>query len=155
MDKRILALDIGDRRIGIAISDPFNSYAMPVETYWRTHNFIADVQAMAKVAKERDVGAIVCGLPVHADGTESVQTEKTQKFIEALRESTNLPVFCEDERFTSMQAHATLHEEGFKAKKHKKNVDSIAASYILESYLARKNREERNKNFKGEEDYEQ
>ena len=143
MDKRIIALDIGDRRIGIAISDPFNSYAMPVDTYWRTRNFLADVRAMAEIAVSRDVGTIVCGLPVHADGTESVQTEKTAKFIAALGEITNIPIVTEDERFTSIQAHQTLHEEGFKAKKHKKNVDSVAASYILEGYLARKNREER------------
>lgn len=143
MDKRIIALDIGDRRIGIAISDPFNSYAMPVDTYWRTRDFLLDVKAMAEVARSRDAGTIVCGLPVYADGTESVQTEKTNKFISALKEITNIPIVTEDERFTSIQAHQTLHEEGFKAKKHKKNVDSIAASYILESYLARKSRAER------------
>lgn len=136
MEKRILALDIGDRRIGIAISDPFNSYAMPVETYWRTGNFAQDVAAMSEFALSRDVGEIVCGLPVNADGSDSVQTEKTLKFIYALQEVTPMPVYCEDERFTSIQAHHVLHEEGLKAKKHKKNVDSIAASYILDSYLA-------------------
>lgn len=131
-----MALDIGDRRIGIAISDPFNSYAMPVETYWRTGNFAQDVAAMSEFALSRDVGEIVCGLPVNADGSDSVQTEKTLKFIYALQEVTPMPVYCEDERFTSIQAHHVLHEEGLKAKKHKKNVDSIAASYILDSYLA-------------------
>ena len=135
-----MALDIGDRRIGIAISDPFNSYAMPVDTYWRTRDFLSDVKAMAEVARSRNVGVIVCGLPVHADGTESVQTEKTNKFIAALQEQTQIPVVTEDERFTSIQAHQTLHEEGFKAKKHKKNVDSVAASYILDGYLAKRNK---------------
>lgn len=136
MEKRILALDIGDKRIGIAVSDPFNSYAMPVETYWRTGNFTRDVAAMSEFAVARDVGEIVCGLPVNADGSDSVQTEKTLKFIYALQEAAPMPVYCEDERFTSIQAHNVLHEEGLKMKKHKKNVDSIAASYILDSYLA-------------------
>ena len=135
-----MALDIGDRRIGIAISDPFNSYAMPVDTYWRTRDFLSDVKAMAEVARSRDVGVIVCGLPVHADGTESVQTEKTNKFIAALKEQTQISVVTEDERFASIQAHQTLHEEGVKAKKHKKNVDSVAASYILDGYLAKRNK---------------
>jgi putative Holliday junction resolvase len=136
MEKRILALDIGDRRIGVAVTDPFNSYAMPVETYYRTGDFWRDVAAMARYAAERDVGEIVCGLPVNADGSDSIQTEKTLRFIYALQEEAPMPVYCEDERFTSIQAHEVLHEEGLRAKKHKKNVDSIAASYILESYLA-------------------
>ena len=137
----MIAFDIGDKRIGIAISDPFNSYAMPVDTYWRKGDFQTDVKAMADFARSRDVGVIVCGLPVNADGSESVQTVKTQKFIAALQEeATPMSVVTEDERFTSLQAHAVLHEEGFKAKKHKKNVDSIAASYILDGYLSRKNR---------------
>lgn len=135
-----MAFDVGDKRIGVAISDPFNDYAMPVDTYWRTRDFQTDVKNLAAMATERDVGEIVCGLPVHADGTASVQTEKTERFIAALKECVTVPVVTEDERFTSIQAHETLHEEGFKVKKHKKNVDSVAASYILDSYLARKKR---------------
>lgn len=131
-------MDIGDKRIGIAVSDPFNSYAMPVETYYRSGNFKQDVAAMSEFAVRRDVGEIICGLPVNADGSDSIQTEKTLKFIYALQEAAPMPVYCEDERFTSIQAHEILHEEGFRAKKHKKNVDSIAASYILENYLAKR-----------------
>lgn len=137
MEKRIVALDIGDRRIGIAVSDPFNSYAMPSETYCRTRDFRADVAAVARIAAGKDAGLIVCGLPVHADGTPSAQTEKAAAFIEALREETQVPVVTEDERFTSLEAHETLHQEGYRARKHKKNVDSVAASYILETYLQR------------------
>ena len=86
--KRAIAFDIGDKRIGVAISDPFNEYAMPCETYFRTRNFEADVAAIAKIAQERGVGVIVCGMPVNFDGTESVQTVKTQAFIEALKTKT-------------------------------------------------------------------
>ena len=85
VQKRAIAFDIGDKRIGVAISDPFNEYAMPCETYFRTRNFQADVQALAQIAKERGVGVIVCGMPVNYDGTESVQTVKTQAFIDALK----------------------------------------------------------------------
>ncbi|MBQ9117668.1 MAG: Holliday junction resolvase RuvX [Clostridia bacterium] len=135
--KRILALDIGDKRIGVAVSDPFNEYAMPCETYFRTKNFEADVEAVAKIAYEKGVGTIVCGLPVNFDGTDSIQTEKTQRFIDALKAKTHLPVEIEDERFTTMQARDTQIAGGVKRGDRKKTIDSIAASYILDGYLAR------------------
>ena len=137
IQKRAIAFDIGDKRIGVAVSDPFNEYAMPCETYFRTRNFQVDVQALAQIAKERGVGVIVCGMPVNYDGTESVQTVKTQAFIDALKKATDLPIELEDERFTTMQARETQMAGGVKRGDRKKTVDSIAASYILESYLAR------------------
>jgi len=141
IEKRAIAFDIGDRRIGVAISDPFNEYAMPCETYFRTRNFEADVEAIAKIAKDRGVGVIVCGMPVNFDGSESIQTVKTQEFIERLRQKTDLPIELEDERFTTMQARETQIMGGVKRGDRKKTVDSIAASYILESYLIRKKNE--------------
>ena len=135
--KRAIAFDIGNKRIGVAISDPFNEYAMPCETYNRTGNFWADVTAIAKIAEERGVGTIVCGIPYNYDGTESIQTVKTQEFIEALKEKTTLPIVLEDERFTTMQARETQMMGGIKREDRKKTIDSIAASYILESYLTR------------------
>ena len=111
--RRAIAFDIGDKRIGVAVSDPLNEYAIPAETYFRTRSFGADVAAIARIARERGAGIIVCGMPVNFDGSESVQTEKTRRFIEALERATDLPVELEDERFTTMQ------------------------SYILEGYLAR------------------
>ena len=137
IEKRVVAFDIGDKRIGVAISDPFNEYAMPCETYFRTRNFQTDVAAIAKIAADRGVGVIVCGLPYNFDGSESVQTEKTLRFIDALKEQTNLPVEIEDERFTTMQARETQIMGGVKREDRKKTIDSIAASYILESYLQR------------------
>ncbi len=143
IQKRVIAFDIGDKRIGVAISDPFNEYAMPCETYFRTKSFSADVDALARIAKERGVGVIVCGMPVNFDGTESVQTVKTQNFIEALAKATDLPIELEDERFTTMQARETQMMGGVKRENRKKTVDSIAASYILESYLQRKKNEKK------------
>ena len=138
---RIIAFDIGNKRIGVAISDPFNEYAMPCETYFRTRNFDADVEAIAKIAKDRGVGVIVCGMPVNFDGSESIQTVRTREFVEALKEKTDLPVELEDERFTTMQAREVQIAGGVKRADRKKSIDSIAASYILEGYLSRiKNR---------------
>lgn len=137
IQKRAIAFDIGDKRIGVAISDPFNEYAMPCETYFRTRSFWTDVEAIAKIAKDRGVGVIVCGMPVNFDGTESVQTVKTRDFIEALKTKTSLPIVLEDERFTTMQARETQIQGGVKRGDRKKSIDSIAASYILEGYLLR------------------
>ena len=135
--KRAIAFDIGNKRIGVAISDPFNEYAMPCDTYVRVGNFHKDVEAIAKIAEKRGVGVIVCGIPYNFDGSESIQTVKTQEFIDALRQKTNLPIELEDERFTTMQARETQIQGGIKRGDRKKTIDSIAASYILESYLCR------------------
>ena len=143
MEKRIAAFDIGDKRIGVAFSDPFNEYAMPGDTYFRTGKFSEDVKAIARIAEERGAGTIVCGLPVNFDGSESIQTEKTLRFIEALKSETSLPVVTEDERFTTMQATQVLIEGGVRREKRKKSVDSIAAAYILDGYLAKIKKEKR------------
>ena len=145
--KRAIAFDIGNKRIGVAISDPFNEYAMPCETYVRTRNIDVDAKALAKLAADRGVGVIVCGMPFNYDGTESIQTVRTREFIEHLREATDLPIELEDERFTTMQARETQIMGGIKRDDRKKTIDSIAASYILESYLPR----EKMKNKKVEE----
>ena len=138
---RIIAFDIGNKRIGVAITDPFNEYAMPCETYFRTRNFMVDVEAIAKIAQDRGVGTIVCGMPVNFDGSESIQTVKTREFVDALRTKTTLPIELEDERFTTRQAREVQIAGGVKRADRKKSIDSIAASYILEGYLARmKNR---------------
>lgn len=85
MTKRAIAFDIGDKRIGVAVSDPFNEYAMPCETYFRTGRFREDVAAVAAIAAEKGAGTIVCGLPLNADGTEGEQAEKTRRFAAAPR----------------------------------------------------------------------
>lgn len=158
MNARVIAFDVGDRRIGVAISDPFGEYAIPSQTYFRTGNLQQDVQALLRIAEEQGAELIVCGLPLNADGTESVQTEKTRRFIKALQAKTNLPVLCEDERYTTREAQSDLRFLGVSSKrdKRKKSVDSLAAAYILESYLAKKPKERTNMSLKEEEnDYEE
>ena len=133
--KRAIAFDIGDRRIGVAVSDPFNEYAMPCETYFRTRDLGADIKALVRIAEEKGVGVIVCGMPVNFDGTESIQTVKTQEFIEKLKSATQIPVVLEDERFTTMQASRVLLEADMRRRDRKSVIDKVAASYILETYM--------------------
>lgn len=137
--ERFVAFDIGDKRIGVAVSDPFNTYALPSETYFRK-GFAADVAAIAQIAKQKGATTIVCGLPVNFDGTQSVQTVKAQRFIEELRRATDIPVVCADERFTTMMAHETLISEGMSRQKRKNYVDALAAANILDGYLNAKNK---------------
>jgi putative Holliday junction resolvase len=132
--ERYVAFDIGDKRIGVAVSDPFNTYALPSQTYFRK-GFKTDVAALAQLAKEKGATTIVCGLPVNFDGSDALQTEKTQNFINALKEATNLPIVCEDERFTTIMAHETLISEGMRREKRKNYVDALAAANILDGYL--------------------
>lgn len=134
--ERYVAFDIGDKRIGVAISDPFNTYALPSETYFRK-GFKEDISALVKIAEQKGATAIVCGLPVNFDGSEALQTGKTQKFIEALKEAVSIPIILEDERFTTKMAHEVLISEGMRREKRKTCVDALAAANILDGFLAK------------------
>lgn len=136
MLEQIAAFDVGDKRVGVAFSDPFGDYAVPSDTYFRTGDFRRDIAALAAIAAARGVHTVVVGLPLNEDGSESVQSEKTRRFAAAL-EAEGLAVILEDERYTTRAARGDLIEMGVSAKKdkRKKQVDSIAAAYILESYL--------------------
>lgn len=142
MEKRIIAFDIGDKRIGVAASDPFNTFALPGTTYFRTKSAAMDAENLAKIVQEKDAGLIVCGLPLNFDGSESVQTEKTRRFVELLRQKTDVPIVYEDERFTTMEAERVLISGGVRRENRKQSIDSIAASYILEGYLNKKKKGE-------------
>lgn len=131
-----MAYDIGDKRIGVAVSDPFNTYALPSQTYFRK-GFEEDVKALAELAREKGATTIICGLPVNFDGTEAMQTLKARRFIEALSAATTIPVVCEDERFTTQMAHEVLISEGMRREKRKNYVDALAAANILDGYLSK------------------
>jgi putative Holliday junction resolvase len=137
--ERYVAFDIGDKRIGIAVSDPFNTYALPSQTYFRK-GFKSDIEELVKIAKDKGATTIICGLPVNFDGSSALQTEKTQRFIEALKENCNIPIVCEDERFTTMMAHETLISEGMRREKRKNYVDALAAANILDGFLNKLNK---------------
>ena len=131
---KYIAFDIGDKWIGIAVSDPFCEFAMPLETYNRK-NFIKDLEYLAKLAKDRYVDVIVCGLPLNFDGSECLQTEKTRSFVEELKKHTQIPIVFEDERFTTKQAERDLISGNVKRADRKLYVDKLAATYILEGYM--------------------
>ena len=137
--ERFLCLDIGDKRIGIAVSDPFNSYALPVQTLIRK-NLKTDLERIALLTKEKGATALVCGLPVNFDGTPSVQTTRAKFFIEKLKETLGLEIFEVDERCTSIEAEEVLIEQGKRREERKGLVDSLAAASILQGYLNDKNK---------------
>ncbi len=131
---KYIAFDIGDKRIGIAVSDPFCEMALPLETYYRK-NFKKDIEYLVNIAKSRFADVIVCGLPVNFDGSRSAQTEKTESFIEELKKNTDILVVTEDERFTTLEARRILIEADVKRQDRKAVIDKVAASYILETYM--------------------
>ena len=137
--ERFVCLDIGDKRIGIAVSDPFNGYALPVNTYHR-NNLKTDLDYMSALAKEKSATAFVCGLPVNFDGTPSVQTEKARFFIEKLKETTGLTVYSVDERCSTCAAEETLIAQGKTREERKAVIDSLAAAEILQGFLNDKNK---------------
>ena len=136
---RYVAFDIGDKRIGVAISDPFNTYALPSGTYFRK-NLQADLQALVDIVKEKGATAVICGLPVNFDGSEALQTRKTERFLQEFTAVCPVPVICEDERFTTAMAHEVLISEGMRRAKRKNYVDALAAANILDNYLSRINK---------------
>ncbi len=137
--ERFLCLDIGDKRIGVAVSDPFNSYALPVETYNRK-NLKTDLEKISCYVKEKCATALVCGLPVNFDGTPSIQTQKAKYFIERLSEILDVEIYTVDERCTTCEAEDTLIGQGKSREERKKFVDSLAAASILQGFLNDKNK---------------
>lgn len=136
--KRFLCLDIGDKRIGVAVSDPFNTYALPVETYHRK-NLRTDLAKIAEYVKAKGATDVVCGLPVNFDGTPSLQTRKAEFFIDRLKETVTAQVFAVDERCSTCEAEEVLIEQGKSRSERKQFVDALAACEILQGFLNEKN----------------
>lgn len=134
MAKNIVALDIGDKRIGIAATDALGMMAHPLETYHRT-SFNADIDYICGAIKARGAELVVCGLPKHFDGRIGEQAIKTRTFIDALREKLEIEVVEFDERFSTLEARRVLIEADMRRDKRKNVIDKIAACYILEDYL--------------------
>ncbi|MBE5744275.1 MAG: Holliday junction resolvase RuvX [Clostridiales bacterium] len=138
---KCIAFDIGDKRIGIAVSDPFGTMALPLETYFRK-NFNKDIAYLCDIAKKNYAEVIVCGLPLNFDGTKSEQTLKTESFVEELKKHTEIPIVFEDERFTTMEARRILIEGNVRREDRKSVIDKVAASYILDGYLQKQKNKE-------------
>ena len=132
--ERYLCLDIGDKRIGVAVSDPFNSYSLPVETYHRK-NLKTDLLKVAEYVKQKGITVLVCGLPVNFDGTPSIQTQRAQYFIDRLGENLSVKIVSVDERCSTCEAEEVLIGQGKSREERKSCVDALAAATILQGYL--------------------
>lgn len=135
---RIMALDVGDVRIGIAISDLMGIIANPLETFTRKGNLTNDARYIADLAKCKDVTLFVSGLPLSLDGSENVQTAKTREFTDELSRVCDIPIEFLDERFTTLSAERVLIEGNVRRENRKKVIDKVAATIILQNYLDRK-----------------
>ena len=133
---RVMAIDYGDARIGLAVSDLTGMICGDAWTM-EEWNMERASQRIAEEANKRDVGTLVLGLPRNMDGSEGPRAEKSREFAEMLKKDSGLEVVLWDERRSSIEAHAILHANGKKEKKHRKTVDAVAASLILEGYLGR------------------
>lgn len=131
---RIMGIDYGDARTGLAVSDEMNILVGEAWTLneWNPER-VADV--IAQEAQKRNVRRLVLGLPKNMDGSEGLRAEKCRDFAELLRSKTDIELVMWDERRSSIEAHAILHANGKREKKHRKTVDAVAASLILEGYL--------------------
>jgi putative Holliday junction resolvase len=141
---RYLALDVGNRRIGVAVSDELGLTAQPVLTLERRHNRREDLRSLARLARRFAVAGIVVGNPLHMSGELSPQAVKTQAFAAELGELTGLPIHLWDERLTSHEAHQILYEAGHARQDHRRVVDQVAATLILRSFMEQRteNREQ-------------
>ena len=134
MAGRILALDLGKRRIGLALSDELGLTAQGLETLERT-NLREDLARLAQLAAEKNVTLILMGNPLHMSGREGRQAEYVREFAERLKTATRIPVEFWDERLTTVEANRVLRESGISIEKRAKAVDRLAAVILLGSYL--------------------
>lgn len=137
MERRLLGLDYGDRRIGVAVSDPLNIIARGITVVLCNAKAVHEI---SRLAREYDVEKIIIGLPLNLKGESGLKAKQVEEFITMLQSEVGIPVERMDERFTSKIAQATLREMGTKksARQTKGTIDEMAAALILQSYLDRR-----------------
>lgn len=140
---RYLALDLGARRVGIAVSDELGLTAQPVLTLHRHRNPREDLRSIARLARRFGVAGIVIGNPLHLSGDQSPRAAKTQAFATELGALTALPIHLWDERLTTRAAHEILYAAGHARQDHRAVVDQVAATLILQSFLDHRSRQNR------------
>ena len=131
---RILAVDHGEKRIGLALSDPTATIASPLRVIKHVSRLL-DAAQVANLASENEVGLIVIGQSFDEEGNPNLACRRAAKFAEALKEQTNLPVELFDESFSTQDARATRIEMGVSRKKRSGHMDELAAVMILRSYI--------------------
>ena len=132
--ERYIGLDVGDRTIGVAISDPFLLTAQSLMTIKRKSK-IEDIEIINDIIKEKEVSKIIVGLPKNMNNTLGPQAKKVKTFVKELRKHTDLDIEYVDERLTTISATRVLIEQNVSRKKRKDVIDSVAATYILQTYL--------------------
>ena len=132
--RRVLGLDVGSKRIGVAVSDPLGITAQGLETLQRENKRV-DFERLAKLARQYDVSEIVVGFPLRMSGVEGVQAEKMQRFAQDLHERLGVEVHLWDERLSSAQANRLLRETEMSIKRRGEVVDQMAAVLILQSWM--------------------
>ena len=136
MQKHKIALDVGDVRIGVAVSDLLGITANPRETYVRKKDDLsADIAYFCEYAKKEDADAFVLGLPKNMDGTEGERAQVTREFGDMLEKASGLKVFYQDERLTTVSAERMLIDADVRREKRKKVIDKVAATIILQAFL--------------------
>ncbi len=131
-----MALDVGDKKIGVALSDPLKITSQGLETYIRKETE-EDYKYFAELIKKNDAEILVVGLPKNMNGTEGPQAEKVKEFINKLQKYTDVKIDYADERLTTMEAEKMLISGDVSRKNRKKVVDKVAANLILQNYLQR------------------
>jgi len=132
----ILGVDLGAKRIGLAVSDLAGSIAFPVG-FVQSHGRVRDLEALREVVEARGIVRIVVGLPIHLDGRASPGSQAARTFAAALGEVTGVPVDLLDERWTTQAAEHSLRESKGGRKKRREAVDAVAATLLLRTYLER------------------
>lgn len=136
---RIMAIDYGDARTGVAISDAMGFLA-GFTTVIHSRKSEVVIEELVKIITEHGVDELVMGFPRNMDGTEGPRADLYREFAARVEERTGMTVNLWDERRTTIEAHQILHAGGKKMKDHRKNVDAVAATLILEGYLTRRKR---------------
>ena len=131
----MVALDVGDRRIGVAVSDPLWITAQGVETYWRTESTKKDVAYIVALLKRYEPCRLLLGLPMNMNGTIGEQGEKVQRFADAIKKEWDGELLFFDERLTTMAARRVLVDADISRGKQKKVIDKLAAVLILQGYM--------------------
>jgi putative Holliday junction resolvase len=134
---RNMGLDIGDKRIGVALSDPEDILASPLTTIIRDDDN-STIEKIKELADANEVNCLVIGLPYSLSGEKSNQTTTTLNFVDKIKSVINIEIVLEDERFSSSVAQRLLAQQGKKKRKNKGDIDAAAAAYILQGYLDKK-----------------
>lgn len=147
MQSRIMAIDYGEKRIGIALTDLMQIIASPYKVY-ESVNFEVDIQYICDLINSQQVETIVVGLPLNSVNSKSTLIEKIQKFGYEIANKTKVNLVFQDERLTSIEANEILKDAGISIKESKKLIDKISACLILESFLNERSENEKRKKSK-------